>query len=162
MLLQFEMHLFVVLCPISFNFVANFFMVQRIQTIWLLLAGIAALLTIQFPYYSGINDPLVTYNQLSGKSAGVLILMVTVTVAVLAFVAIGLYKNRKTQLRLCLIGILAESILIFLYYKKVSVFTQGTYSLASILHMCILLFFVLAARGNNNDEKLIKESDRLR
>jgi hypothetical protein len=137
-------------------------MIQRIQTIWLLLAGVAALLTIQFPYYSGINDPLLPYHELSGKTAGIPVLLVTITVAVLAFVAIGLYKNRKTQLRLCLIGILAEASLIFLYYRKVAAFTQGTYSLASILHMCILLFFVLAARGINKDEKLIKESDRLR
>lgn len=137
-------------------------MIQRIQTIWLLLAGIAALLTIQFPYYSGINDPLVNYHELSGKSAGIPVLLVTITVAVLAFVAIGLYKNRKTQLRLCLVGILAEANLIFLYYRKVSAFTQGTYSLTSILHMCILLFFVLAARGINKDEKLINDSNRLR
>lgn len=137
-------------------------MIQRIQTIWLLLAGIAALLTIQFSFYSGINDPLVTYHELSGKSAGIPILLVTITVAVLAFVAIGLYKNRQTQLRLCLVGILTEAILIFLYYKKVSVFTQGTYALTSILHMCVLLFFVLAARGIKVDDKLIKDSDRLR
>jgi Domain of unknown function (DUF4293) len=131
-------------------------MLQRIQSIWLFLAGISALLTIQFPYYSGINDPLVTYHELAGKSAGIPILLVTITIAVVAFVAISLYKNRKTQLRLCLIGIIAEAGLIFLYFKKVSAFTQGTYSLASILHMCILLFFVLAARGISNDEKLIK------
>ena len=42
-------------------------MLQRIQTIWLLAAGICALLTIQFPYYSGINDPAIPYQQLSGK-----------------------------------------------------------------------------------------------
>ena len=149
-------------CYISTNLAANFFMIQRIQTIWLLLAGIAALLTIQFPFYSGINDPLITYNQLSGKTAGISILLVTTTIAVLAFVAIGLYKNRQTQLRLCLVGILTDAVLIFLYYKKVSVFTQGTYALTSILHMCISLFFVLAVRSIKADEKLIRDSDLLR
>jgi hypothetical protein len=137
-------------------------MLQRIQTIWLLLAGIAALLTIQFPYYSGINDPTVSYQELSGKSAGIPILLVTITIAVLAFVAIGLFKNRKTQLRLCVVALVSEALLIFLYYKKASQFTQGTLSLTAILHMLILLFIVLAAKGINSDEKLIKDSDRLR
>lgn len=137
-------------------------MLQRIQTIWLLVAGICALLTIQFPYYSGINDPAVPYQQLNGKSGGILILLVSITIAVLAFVAIGLYKNRKLQLRLCVIALLSEAVLIFLYYKKAANFTQGTLSLTAILHMCILLFIVLAAKGINSDEKLIKDSDRLR
>jgi Na+/H+ antiporter NhaD/arsenite permease-like protein len=137
-------------------------MLQRIQTIWLLLAGIAALLTIQFPYYSGINDPAVSYQELSGKSAGIPILLVTITIAVLAFVAIGLFKNRKTQLRLCVVALVGEALLIFLYFKKAQQFTQGTLSLTAILHMLILLFIVLAAKGINSDEKLIKDSDRLR
>ena len=137
-------------------------MLQRIQTIWLLVAGICALLTIQFPYYSGINDPAVPYQQLNGKSGGILILLVSITIAVLAFVAIGLYKNRKLQLRLCVISLLSEAVLIFLYYKKAANFTQGTLSLTAILHMCILLFIVLAAKSINSDEKLIKDSDRLR
>ncbi len=137
-------------------------MLQRIQTIWLLAAGICALLTIQFPYYSGINDSAIPYQQLSGKSGGILILLVTITIAVLSFVAVGLYKNRKMQLRLCVVALLSEAVLIFLYYKKAANFTQGTLSLTAILHMCILLFIVLAAKGINSDEKLIKDSDRLR
>lgn len=137
-------------------------MIQRIQTIWLLLAGIAALLTIKLPYYSGIQDPAIPYSELDGVTAGIPILLVTIAVVVIAFVGIGLYKNRTTQLRLCVVGVFLEAILIYLYYRKVIAFTQGTYALTAILHMCVVLFFVLAARGINKDEKLIKESDRLR
>lgn len=137
-------------------------MIQRIQTVWLLLAGIAAMLTIKLPYYSGIQDPTIPYHELNAVTGGLVILLVTITVAVIALVNIALYKNRKTQLRLCVAGIVLEALLIFLYFRQVTVFTQGTYALTSILHMCILLFFVLAARGISNDEKLIKDSDRLR
>ena len=137
-------------------------MLQRIQTIWLLLAGVAAFLTIKLPYYTGIQDPTIQYHELTALTGGVLLLLVTITVGVIALVTIGLYKNRTTQLRLCVLGVLLEAVLIFLYYRQVSAFTQGTYALTSILHMCIVLFFVLAARGINKDEKLIKESDRLR
>ncbi|MFT3683171.1 MAG: DUF4293 family protein [Ferruginibacter sp.] len=137
-------------------------MLQRIQTIWLLLAGAAALLTLKLPYYSGVQQPTVPYNEVNAVTAGILILLVTVAVAVIAFVAIVLYKNRPTQLRLCVLGIVLEALLIFLYYRHISQFAQGTYALTSILHMFIVLFFVLAARGINKDEKLIKDSDRLR
>ncbi len=137
-------------------------MLQRIQTIWLLLAGIAAMLTIKLPYYSGIQDPLIPYHELNAVTGGIVILLVTITVAVVAVVNITLFKNRKTQLRLCVAGIVLEALLIYLYFRHISAFTQGTYALTSILHMCILLFFVLAARGINADEKLIKDSDRLR
>lgn len=137
-------------------------MLQRIQTIWLLLAGTAALLTIKLPYYSGLQDPSIPYHELNAVTGGILILLVTVAVGVIAFVNVALYKNRKTQLRLCVLGILLEALLIFLYYRQVSFYAQGTYSLTSIIHMCIVLFFILAARGINNDEKLIKSSDRLR
>ena len=137
-------------------------MLQRIQTIWLLLAGVAAFLTIKLPYYTGIQDPAIQYHELNAVTGGLLILLISIASGVIALVTIGLYKNRTTQLRLCVLGVLLEAVLIFLYYRQVSAFTQGTYALTSILHMCIVLFFVLAARGINKDEKLIKESDRLR
>lgn len=137
-------------------------MLQRIQTVWLLLAGIAALLTLKLPYYGGIQQVNVPYNELNGITGGIGILLVTVFIAVIAFVCVALYKNRTTQLRLCVAAILLEALLIFLYYRQVSAYAQGTYALTSILHMFIVLFFVLAARGINKDEKLIKDSDRLR
>ena len=46
--------------------------------------------------------------------------------------------------------------------KEVKAFVDGTLSLTSILHSIIVLAFVLAARGINNDSKLLKESDRMR
>ena len=137
-------------------------MIQRIQSVWLLLAAICILLTIQLPFYSGINDPAVPYHELTAASGGFGILTVTLLIAVLAVVAIFLYKNRIIQLRLCIAAIIAELGLLFLYYKKTTLFTLGTFSLTSVLHLLVILFFILAARGINADEKLIKDSDRLR
>jgi uncharacterized membrane protein len=137
-------------------------MIQRIQTVWLLLAGIAAFLTLKLPYYVGIQDPIIPYHEMNAINAGTGILAVTLAVGIVSLVAIGLYKNRTTQLRLCVVGIVLESLLIFLYYSQVAGFSQGTFALTSILHMCIMLFFLLAARAINKDEKLIRGSDRLR
>ncbi len=137
-------------------------MLQRIQTIWLLLAGVAAILTFKFPYYSGTPQAGVPYTELNALNGGWPVVLFTILVTAVALVAIGLYSNRVLQLRLCVVGIFAEAILLYLYFRKLGDFSAGTMALSSILHMCILLFFVLAARGINKDEKLVRESERLR
>jgi len=144
-------------------------MLQRIQTIWLLLAGVAAFLTLRLHFYSGLmtaeGAPAPVYTKLNGMSNPWWLLLLTVAIGLIAVITIGLYKNRVVQLRLCVLGIILEALLIFLYYQTITskfVAGQGAYSLTSLLHAGIILFFVLAARNINKDEKLIKESDRLR
>ena len=136
-------------------------MIQRIQSLWLLLAAACAFAGFKFPYYSGtkLNDPVLY--ELNATST-LLLMVTTIAVGVLALINIFLYKKRTLQLRLCVLGILMEAVLIFLYYRETTTFAQGTYALTAILHSIIVLAFVLAARGINKDAKLLKESDRLR
>lgn len=136
-------------------------MIQRIQSLWLLLAAACAFAGFKFSFYSGnkINDTAL--HELNATST-ILLMITTIAVGVLGLINIFLFKKRTLQLRLCVLGILLEAVLIFLYYREVTTFLQGTYSLTAILHSIIVLAFVLAARGINKDEKLIKTSDRLR
>jgi Domain of unknown function (DUF4293) len=136
-------------------------MIQRIQSIWLLLAAVAASLTFKFEYYSGINLQHPTLYKINATE-NIPILLLTVAVSALALVTIFLFKKRKLQLRLCIFGILLEALLIFLYYNQIKTYTDGTLSLWSILHGIIVLFFFMAARSINKDERLIKDSNRLR
>lgn len=139
-------------------------MLQRIQTIWLFLAALCAFLSFKFSFYSGAatveNVPNV-FMQLTGAT-NIQLIIATTAVGVLALVTVFLYGNRKLQLRLCIAGMALEALLIFLYYTQVKNFTTGTYSLTALLQGCIVLFFFLAARGISADEKLIRESNRLR
>lgn len=136
-------------------------MIQRVQSIWLLLAAACVFAGFKFPYYSGnkLNDTALY--ELNATST-LLLMVTTIAVGVLALITIFLFKKRTLQLRLCFLGILLEAVLIFLYYREVSTFVQGTYSLTALLHSIIVLAFVLAARGIKKDAKLLKESDRLR
>jgi Domain of unknown function (DUF4293) len=136
-------------------------MIQRIQSIWLLLAAIAASLTFKFEYYSGINLQHPTLYKINATE-NIPILLLTVAVSALALVIIFLFKNRKLQLRLCILGILLQALLIFLYYTQVKNYTDGTLSIWAMLHGAIVLFFFMASRSINKDERLIKDSDRLR
>jgi len=135
-------------------------MIQRIQSIWLLLAATCIGLSFKLPFYSGTNATAASYEL--NATENFKLLGVTAITALLALVTIFLFKNRTLQLRLCVAGIVLEAVLIFLYYREVITFTTGTYSLWSMLHSLAVILFFLAARAINKDEKLIKDSDRLR
>jgi len=136
-------------------------MIQRIQSVWLLLASACAFISLKVPYYSGTNKQGIPSYKLMGTENFYLMLL-TIAIAVLALITVFLYKNRTLQLRLCILGIVLEAGLIFLYYREIKTFLDGTYSLTALLQACIVLFFFLAARGINNDNKIIKDSNRLR
>jgi len=136
-------------------------MLQRVQSIWLLLASVCAFLTLKLPTYSGTTPDGIPSSELMGMPNFILT-VVTVIIGVLALITIFLYNNRKLQFRLCLLGIFLEIGLIILYYLDIQKYLQGTYSLTSILHVGVLLFFFLAAKGITNDDKIIHESNRLR
>lgn len=136
-------------------------MIQRIQTVWLLLAAASAFAGFKFSFYSGnkLNDPALY--ELNARSAS-LLMVSTIAVGVLALVSIFLFKQRGTQRWLCILGILVQLVLLFLYYNETTGFVKGNYSLTALLQVLVLLAFVMAIRGINKDSKLLKESDRLR
>lgn len=136
-------------------------MIQRIQTVWLLLAAACAIASFKFSYYTGTNAKGLSPYELKANE-NFLLLLTTAVVAGLALITIFLFKKRALQIRLSVLGILLEALLIFLYYREVRTFTQGTYSLTAILHSIIVISFFLAARGIVKDQKMVKDSDRLR
>jgi hypothetical protein len=145
-------------------------MLQRIQSIWLLLAAICSFAGLKFFFYSGqvneVSSTAVngasTYVTLNGFQ-NIYLTVLSIAIGILALIIIFLYKNRNFQMRLCAIGILLEAILIYLYYREVStLFIHGSYSLTALLQVAVLVFFMLAIKGIANDNKLIRDSNRLR
>jgi peptidoglycan/LPS O-acetylase OafA/YrhL len=136
-------------------------MIQRIQSIWLLLASACAFLSLKFSFYDGTYASNNTYHQLTGTDNAKL-LIATCLVGALALLTIFLFKNRKLQLRLCIAGILLDILLLVLYFIETKDFSQGTYNLSVLLPAAVVILFFLAARSISNDEKMVKDSDRLR
>jgi len=140
-------------------------MFQRIQTLWTLLAACCGFLTFKFSFYSG-NLPAngatgPTFKHLSA-STSLLIFVLTVALVSGLIIDIFLYKNRKLQLRLLLIGIAVSLLNIFLYYQQTQQYAEGTYAFTALFTLAIPILLVLAARGVYRDEKLVKSADRLR
>ena len=136
-------------------------MIQRIQSVWLLVASAMAFLTLKVSFYSGTFLTDNQYHQLNGTD-NILLMTTTIAVGIVALLAIFLYKTRSIQFRLCIIGILLDLLLLFLYLKAKQNFTQGEYAITAALHLVIQLSLAFAARGIRKDDKLIKDSDRLR
>jgi DMSO reductase anchor subunit len=141
-------------------------MLQRIQTLWLLLAAICGIFSYAFPLYVGskpgeLGSVPQIVNLTTLNNFGLLVLVYGA--AVLALVTIFLYKNRKLQLRLCIGGVLLTFFALVVTYFRIQNFNPGgTIGLGMIIPVAMLVLFVMAARGIYKDEKLVKSLDRLR
>ena len=141
-------------------------MIQRIQTIWLLLAAIASFLLTRIPLFVGKATGMPDRYYLATESLPLFIL--AVVPGIIAVVAIFLFKNRKKQLRFCLIGIFTTLPFLFWQMQKISDFvkvnslTTANYYWGAILPLAVFTFFIFAIRNIRKDEKLIKSLDRLR
>lgn len=140
-------------------------MIQRIQTVWFLLASLAAFTTLYLSFYSGnMVDPV------TGKSVFVNInareslplLVTSISVGAASLVAIFQYKDRKRQLLVSYIILVVSLIHISLYFVEIKKCKEGNYDLTALDSLFIPIFLVLAIVGIHSDEKLVKSADRLR
>ena len=140
-------------------------MIQRIQSIWLLLVSLFAFATLKLSFYSGNKLDTLTNAKVFlplNATTNTLLFILTVAVAVAALVVIFLYKDRKRQM-LVSVGILAVSTLnIVFYFSEIKKFIEGQMDLTSIISFVIPVFLLLAIRSIFKDEKLVKSTDRLR
>ena len=136
-------------------------MIQRIQSVWLFVASALAFMLLKLSFYTGTHLPDNQYDQLTGTDT-LLLMITTIGLGVLTLITIFLYKTRKIQLRLTVAALLLELLLIFLIYRETQNFSQGAFSITAALHVFIIMGLFLAARGIRKDEKLIRDSDRLR
>jgi peptidoglycan/LPS O-acetylase OafA/YrhL len=138
-------------------------MIQRKQSIWLLLAAAFDAATFRFPFYSGdwMKDTTPAAIDLNANTT-IWFTILTVLAGGLAFATVFLFKNRKMQLRFCFLGIFITLALLALYILEINNFYSGNIALWAIFYVAILIFLILAVRGIRRDQKLIRSLDRLR
>lgn len=136
-------------------------MIQRVQTIWMLLAAFALFLTLKFPFYSGTLIEGGVYDTIVATD-NILLLILTSAVGTGILINIFLFKQRSTQFRILVAATLLEVLIIFLLIRETKNYSAGDFSLWAALHPLIILFMILAMKGIYHDSKIIKESNRLR
>lgn len=138
-------------------------MIQRQQTLWLILSTAAALFSFFYPFVTGkgISKGLETDMAIRGDSS-FLLLIFTVASTALSAIIIFLYKDRKMQLRLCGLGLLLSLVMILLYILEMQKLSKSTLALFAVLPFLVLAGYVMAFRHIRKDEKLVKSLDKLR
>ena len=138
-------------------------MIQRQQSLWLLLSAVASFLSFKFPFYTGniLEDNVSRFEELDGGS-NLFLLVLTGVSFLIAAVTIFMFKDRKTQSKLTFGGIIISIVLLVVYFSQIKKFTAGNFALTSVLVVAILIGYIMALRGIWKDEKLVKSLDKLR
>jgi membrane protease YdiL (CAAX protease family) len=130
-------------------------MIQRIQSVFFLLSGLTSILIIfYFPVLSNEGDNLFLFDNF------VYLRLFLLSSSFLAIFAIFQYKNRSRQR---LISSLSRLMITFFYIITL-VFYKEDFDFEIGLFLCIIPFILLfiASYFVKKDEKLIKDSDRIR
>ncbi|RKD19044.1 hypothetical protein BCY91_14305 [Pelobium manganitolerans] len=153
-------------------------MIQRIQSIYLLLASLAIYALYLFPIVNtfsplGARKIMVTgvyeviNNQVAQTEPFTLLTIATALVGLIPIVLIFLYKTRKKQATLVYLDV----VLVIAYSFWLAQSVKGVagkaleisdYSIGAGLTSVSILFLILAAKGILRDDKLVKSADRLR
>ena len=141
-------------------------MIQRIQSLWLLLAAAASALLYKWPIYGG--ELLAGGNREMLIRESLLLLIVNVVLVLFPLVALAQFKNSSNQKKLIYVSLLLQAVFIGLIWMEANEFAakfplkKGGYHLAATLPVVAMVLLLLALSGIRKDEKLIKSADRLR
>lgn len=139
-------------------------MIQRIQSVYLLIVTILGVLLCLFPVGSVTSADGDTFTLSMGCTIPYSALIVIMPL--LSFISIFLYRNRILQMRLCSFNIVVTALTIILsglcFYLA---YTDGSHIKMQwpcvIMPINIILLY-LAARAIGKDEALVRSLDRLR
>ena len=155
-------------------------MIQRIQSVYLLMTSLMSVLFLSGNYFllnnSGGTSIVIDFNgiwrSVGTGEYGLIAKSYSITafaalIALISFTTIFFYRNRKLQIKFVIVLISATALLILLsVYNIYSVSREYEVSLKTGFRLLIppvmFLLSLLALRGIRNDEDLVRSYDRLR
>ncbi len=149
-------------------------MIQRKQTIYLLLALAALIVCLCLPIgrltSTTLGAETLVYNlglyTNTGVSVHPILFVDIVVVATLSFINIFLYNKRKLQMRICVVSIILCLVWYAYYAFMVLSMFKGIGTVSISFAVCLpfvaIVMLVLARSGIKADEELIKSMSRIR
>lgn len=160
-------------------------MIQRIQSIFLFVVGIVAIIAIFKPFHFlsvhvnidgqevvstiGLSQLITAANGNVEVTNDIYKAAALGIIGIIAFIAIFLYKNRTLQMRIVMLNIISTLLLAgglaFFAYRFMGSLEVIKYSiepLGCIALAILLLFNVLAYKFIKKDDELVKSADRFR
>lgn len=150
-------------------------MIQRIQTLYLLLAVAVVVACLCLPVGTvepaGMGVSAVLYNLglygANGLAACPVLFADLVVLAALSLVTVFLYRRRALQMKLCVAGVVL-CLVWYVYYAYcafVSLSVGGAVfhvRFAACLPFVALVLLLMARRGVKADDRLVRSMDRIR
>lgn len=145
-------------------------MIQRKQTVFLLLAMVAMVLTFFFPILgvdgaAGQEDLLFNLSATGQSLSGNIGLFIAMLIAFLVDgVAIFAYKQRKKQMKLILGGL----VLLLVWYVLLAFSIDWSnvrlyhWHVSAVLPVVAVILNLMAYQGVKHDEDLVRSMDRIR
>ena len=131
-------------------------MIQRIQSIYLLVAAISMILiSFKVPVYT-LNEILF----MAQDDTKMFIL--TIVGAIFSLLGLFMFKNRKFQMKLIRLTVLIQMIIgirIFMLFNKFEVVLNNSFL---FLMAFTLIALIMAYRGVKKDDDLVRSIDRIR
>ena len=156
-------------------------MIQRIQSLYLFLAGALMFAMFKMPLATFVNETGVwkfyadSIIETAGDSAATAtidtwpVAIIMSLAGVMSILAIFAYKNRRRQIKICLLSgmfmiLLYPISFIYWWFAKDLLATVGYPSLGAVLIFPIVAFILnlMAIRSIRADEKLVRSADRIR
>jgi hypothetical protein len=142
-------------------------MIQRIQSLWLLLSSASFLLLSRLPIATGIKPEGSTLKLMVAERLHLMLL--SIALLVLPLITIFLFKNRVGQKKLIWVHTLLSILMVVFFWLAKDTFTDveppfisSAYGIGVVVPVIAIVFNVLAYRGIRADEKLIKSADKFR
>lgn len=147
-------------------------MIQRIQTLYLLVAAILVSALLAMPFAEIAKDGAIYSFNAKGivldgvvKQSGLLVLIIIVLIVAVHLVSIFSYKNRPLQKKIVLVGMISLLGLFGLLFYTAYFSFEGakiSFQTGFIFPLIAIIIDYLAIRGINKDEALIRSIDRIR
>jgi protein-S-isoprenylcysteine O-methyltransferase Ste14 len=132
-------------------------MLQRPQTLWILLSVITAVSSFEFPFASFPAGSLPNESsQIDAGSSMLLILLTSLSVALSGYTILS-YANLVRQKTLCWIGIILNVALLMSFLREWRNVPQAQLTVTSSLPAINPIFLLLAWYGIDKDQKMLKK-----
>ena len=131
-------------------------MIQRIQSIYLLVAAVSmTLISFKVPVYN-LNETLFMAQD------DTKMFVLTIVGAIFSLLGLFMFKNRKFQMKLIRLTVLIQMIIgvrLFMLFNKFEVVLNN-----SLLFLLVfaLIALIMAFRGVKKDDDLVRSLDRIR
>ncbi|MEZ4980588.1 MAG: DUF4293 domain-containing protein [Saprospiraceae bacterium] len=146
-------------------------MIQRIQSLFLLLAGGATLSLFGLPFAStpvAIQSSPLLNDSVFNLQDNIILLVLFILGGLLSIGAIFLFKNRPLQMKLARVSLIANllgmAVVAFLYLNDAS--NQGDVEpsdgIGAYMPVVAMVFLFFAIRYIKKDESTVRSMDRLR